>query len=157
MDEKLSTEGGGAAGISASTVSFTNSIFVGNEGHDAALEAGTSTTTVSWSNHWINSPADVAGAIDGPGTNRNTSVTPVLFDTVGHLARPSPLIDAGDPALLDPDATVSDPGLFGGSGAGVWDLDGDGFLAWWAPGPYSIGSGLDCDDDHPGRHPGSGC
>ncbi len=50
-----------------------------------------------------------------------------------HLQPGSPLIDAGDPAILDPDGTTSDIGAFGGTAAlADWfvddDLDGDLFV-----------------------------
>lgn len=51
----------------------------------------------------------------------NTAVDPMIVNddtTQGeldfHLQRFSPLIDAGDPAILDPDGTRSDIGLYGG-------------------------------------------
>lgn len=50
----------------------------------------------------------------------------------------SPLLDAGDPALLDPDGTVSDIGAFGGpdaDSAQYGDADADGVGFFW-----------DCDD-----------
>jgi hypothetical protein len=41
----------------------------------------------------------------------------------------SPLIDAGDPAVLDGDGSRSDIGAYGGPGADAWvDIDGDGVI-----------------------------
>ena len=78
-----------------------------------------------------------------------------------HLAVGSPLIDAGAPNALDPDGSPADMGPYGGPGADAWDLDGDGFPAWWQPGPYDSATypalGLDCDDLDPQVHPLSGC
>jgi MYXO-CTERM domain-containing protein len=57
----------------------------------------------------------------------------------------SPLIDAGDPALSDPDGSRSDIGAFGGPDADTdvfVDEDGDGWTA-----------ASDCDDDDPTIHP----
>ncbi len=56
------------------------------------------------------------GAVGNPvGSNGNVSVDP-LFMGGGdwRLQAGSPLIDAGDPSLSDPDGTVSDIGLHGG-------------------------------------------
>ena len=58
------------------------------------------------------------------------------------LARDSRLIDAGDPALLDQDGSISDIGAFGGPGAPTQDDDGDGYEAW-----------IDCDDADPTVNP----
>ena len=73
----------------------------------------------------------------------------------------SPLIDAGDPTLLDPDGSPSDIGAYGGPGAATWDLDWDGYYEWWQPGEYDFGTypgqGWDCDDGDPGVYPGNGC
>ncbi len=51
-----------------------------------------------------------------------------------HLAASSPLVDAGDPAILDPDASTSDVGAYGGPGAAFsyyYDDDGDGMFDGW--------------------------
>lgn len=56
--------------------------------------------------------------------------------------RDSPLLDAGDPTLLDPDGSRSDIGAWGGPGLVVEDGDGDGWANW-----------VDCDDGDPSAHP----
>ncbi|RME49773.1 MAG: hypothetical protein D6795_11205, partial [Deltaproteobacteria bacterium] len=68
------------------------------------------------------------GLPDPTGTDGNISVDPRFVDTTGddplawdlHLSSDSPLIDAGDPALLDPDGSRSDIGAYGGPG-GDWE------------------------------------
>ncbi|RME53032.1 MAG: hypothetical protein D6795_05965, partial [Deltaproteobacteria bacterium] len=62
------------------------------------------------------------------GTNGNISVDPRFVDTTGddplawdlHLSSDSPLIDAGDPGILDPDGSRSDIGAYGGP-EGDWE------------------------------------
>ena len=99
----------------------------------------------------------------------NTSVDPEYESVSGgtalewdlHLGALSPLIDGGDPGLLDPDGDTSDVGAYGGAQAGGWDLDGDGYPLWYQPGPYDgasyPGLGLDCDDIDAEVFPGAGC
>ena len=67
------------------------------------------TTGVKYNNFWkvINYPRD----------STNISANPMFEDEDSlnfHLQRYSPLIDAGDPAILDKDSSRSDIGLFGG-------------------------------------------
>lgn len=119
---------------------------------------------------WDNSPADFYPASADPtGVDGNVSVAPgfLAFDPAVdvsawdfHLTLGSPLVDAGDPTVLDPDGSPSDIGAFGGPGAGSWDLDGDGDPEWWQPGLYDASYpalGWDCDDSDPAIHSGTGC
>ncbi|MEQ1564319.1 MAG: putative metal-binding motif-containing protein [Myxococcota bacterium] len=72
------------------------------------------------------------------GGTGNLSNAAMALDADGLPAPWSPLVDAGDPALLDLDGSVSDIGLYGGPSAdpAAWaDLDGDG-----------VGAPDDCDD-----------
>lgn len=93
------------------------------------------------------------------GHRCNVSVDPDWYDNWGHLDAASPLVGAGDPTESDPDGSTADPGLFGGSSADDWDLDGDGYTSWWLPGPYSAATspGLDCNDRDVSVYPGAGC
>ncbi|MBN2798728.1 MAG: VCBS repeat-containing protein [Deltaproteobacteria bacterium] len=72
-----------------------------------------------------------------------------------HLMPQSALVDSGDPAWLDPDASRSDVGAYGGAQAGGWDLDGDGFFGWWQPGPADPGAGWDLEDTRADLTPGA--
>ncbi len=56
----------------------------------------------------------------------------------------SPAVDAGDPARLDSDGSLTDIGAYGGPDAVLPDLDRDG--STW---------GLDCDDAESGVYPGA--
>ncbi|RME50150.1 MAG: hypothetical protein D6795_10560, partial [Deltaproteobacteria bacterium] len=72
-----------------------------------------------------NLPEDYHGMSDPTGTDGNITGDPRFVDTSGsdplawdlHLSSDSPLIDAGDPHLLDPDGSRSDIGAYGGPGA----------------------------------------
>jgi len=121
------------------------------------------------SNLWGNESMDVDGLADPVGTNGNIAADPGFQDTSSsyaldwdlHCASGSGLVDAGADGILDPDGGPSDIGAFGGPGAASWDLDADGFPAWWQPGPYDHAAypamGLDCNDLDPDVKPGSGC
>lgn len=127
------------------------------------------TPTLSYTNVWGNTPTECVGFPDPTGSDGNLAVDPLLFDASNgdplswdlHLDPASPLIDAGDPATLDPDGSPADLGPYGGPGAGGFDLDMDGAPLWWHPGPYDPvvdpGEGWDCDDRDPEVFPGSGC
>jgi hypothetical protein len=66
-----------------------------------------------WNNLWDNYPlGDSLEYVVG-----NLSVDPMFEDSTGfRLQMYSPLIDAGDPAILDVDGTRSDMGVYGGPG-----------------------------------------
>jgi hypothetical protein len=69
-----------------------------------------------------------------------------------HLATTSQAVNAGDPALIDPDCTRSDIGAYGGDQGDEWDLDGDGSPDWFWPGTIADAPAgfdpaeWDCDD-----------
>jgi len=119
---------------------------------------------ILYSDFWGNTPDDFDGIADPTGTFGNVSVDPQFantnpLDTLEwdlHLQVGSPLIDVGDPSILDPDGSQSDLGVYGGPDADLWDLDLDGYYEWWVPGPWS-GGGWDCDDLDASVFPGSGC
>ena len=163
-------------GPSFSTASFQGAVvannLASNDGGGIAVW-DTSTLTLADCNFWGNTPQnfldDNASGWDPTGSNGNTSLDPEFLDTSGadpadwdlHLSFTSPLIDAGDPTVLDPDGSTSDVGAFGGPGAGGFDLDGDGAPLWWQPGPYDVASypvlGWDCDDLDAAFGPTFGC
>ncbi len=68
-----------------------------------------------------------------------------------HFALSAPLIDAGDPSLLDVDGSRSDPGIYGGPEGDGWDLDLEGYPDWFWPGTLDAApegfQPSDCDRD----------
>ena len=54
---------------------------------------------------------------DGVAMDPRQAVDPLVFDY--HLQSSSPLVDAGNPSVIDVDGTVSDIGAYGGP-LGVW-------------------------------------
>ena len=146
------------------------------------------TATLSWCNAYGNVPNGFEGMADPTGQDGNISVDPCFFDTTAvepydwdlHLRLDcnddsvfddaSPLFDAGDPAILDPDGSTCDIGTYGGEYADQWDLDWDGYSDWWQPGSYIYNLGLDpdfndtdpdigwdCNDLDVTLYPGNGC
>ena len=163
--------GGAIAGWADVPVLLTNAIVVRNVGDPCGGIEGGQLVEAGFTDLWGNLETDYC---DGwffyhGGPDGNVILAPEFVDTTGvdpatwdlHLDITSPLVDAGDPALLDPDGSISDMGAFGGPGADGWDLDGDGYPSWWQPGPYDYAVypalGLDCDDLDPSVFPGSGC
>jgi len=160
--------GGGVDG-SGAILSVVNSLFLLNEageGGGGALFFGVGDLLLRHVDLWMNDPEDVAGPGE-PLYQEALSLAPHLLDTAPedvihwdlHLDTTSPLVDLGDPLVLDPDGTPGDIGPFGGAYAGEWDLDWDGFPAWWLPGSYdpATSPGFDCDDRDPTVYPGQGC
>jgi hypothetical protein len=128
-----------------------------------AMESG---GELGWANVILNTPGNL-----GPLTDVDV-VGDLLASDPGHdlsaldptswrltLDPLSPLVDGGEPGVLDPDGSPADIGAFGGPGADGWDLDGDGFFAWWRPGPYdpSVDPLADCDDLDASITPEDGC
>jgi hypothetical protein len=150
-----SRDGTGAIYVDSGTPLFVNAVVTDSTGATAAVSGA---ATFRYSDVWGNTPADFADT-DPTGTDGNLSVDPDLLGDDGHLAATSPLVDAGDPTLVDPDGSPADIGPFGGPGAAGWDLDGDGFPAWWLPGAYDAATspGLDCEDADATVFPGAGC
>lgn len=128
-----------------------------------------SPTTVEHSLLWHNTPMDISGFPDPVGFMGNISVDPEFLATPPadpeswdlHIAEWSPAHDTGSDDLQDPDGSPSDMGAYGGPGGAEWDLDMDGFPAWWQPGPYDHATypalGWDCDDLDATVQPGHGC
>ena len=149
-----------------------NSVVVENaEGNGGSgIWAGSCMASLLHCDVYGNSPVDYEGFNTDPtGMYGNISVDPQFLDTTSsdpfawdlHLDPASPLVDAGEISILDPDGSPSDIGAFGGPDAAFFDLDWDGYTLWWQPGPYDAflypDEGWDCDDLNGGVYPGSGC
>ncbi len=158
--DNTAVNGGGGASIYYQDIEITNLTVTGNSagGAGGGLRIDSANPTITNVNAWNNSPDDYDGISDPTGILGNIAEDPLFMDTAAadpldwdlHLAGTSPLIDAGNNAIQDPDGGPSDIGAYGGPGAGDWDLDGDGFSAWWQPGAYDPQAypalDLDCDD-----------
>ena len=83
---------------------------------------------LSYSSVFDNDSPSFDGLSDPTGSDGNLSVDPDFTDVSGSdpttwdlsLAGGSALIDAGEPALSDPDGSTSDIGAYGGPGAADW-------------------------------------
>jgi hypothetical protein len=152
-----------ALSLEDSEAELVGVVLTGNYADDpsgaAVVLDATSAISIAYSDAWDNTPADYAGFSDPTGADGNLAVDPELLDALGHLAETSPLVDGGDPALLDPDGSPPDIGPFGGPDADGWDLDRDGWPAWWRAGAYDAATSpdADCDDEDASVYPGSGC
>lgn len=159
-------DGNGGGIYTTGGLTLTNTVLSGNSASSGGgIYASVTAPVTRYSDLYGNTPDDVSGMPDPVGADGNIAVDPAVADPGGssaaswHLSSASPLIDAGDPTVFDPDGSTSDIGVYGGSGAAGLDHDFDGYAGWWLPGPYDplTSPGLDCDDDDPVLLPGAGC
>ena len=136
--DNAATEYGGAAFLEWSYGTFTNNLLMGSQGSGLyVIEVYSYGNTAFGWNAWYDN--DVHGGGFGYPSDDDLVGDPGLFgDGDYRLHGLSPLRDAGDPALIDPDGSRSDIGAWGGPGAVDEDRDGDG-LSYFA----------DCDDSDP--------
>ena len=107
-------------------VEFVNVIISGSTDHGLHVEEGT--VDVRYSNLWDNAAGAITGSAAPSSGDGNLVEDPRFMDISSPnwqswdltLHQDSPLIDAGDPALEDPDGSRSDIGAYGGPGAADW-------------------------------------
>jgi predicted outer membrane repeat protein len=121
-------------------VDFRNNLVgYSGDGDGVVADDADTVTYSSWTyNDWYsNASTDASGQLDATDINGSGTLysDPVLGDWTADgdcsnddlVPLPaSPLIDAGDPTVTDPDGSVSDIGAYGGPGSIVYDGDGDG-------------------------------
>jgi predicted outer membrane repeat protein len=111
-----------ALAVKGSTVTLNNAIVSDNSGGPALYvedtDDGAGSLGVTYSNLYDNS--SVAVGLDDPrGSDGNIDDDPDFDTSAGDfsLQGSSPCVDAGDPALTDPDRSRSDMGAYGGPDA----------------------------------------
>jgi hypothetical protein len=166
-------DGSGAAlWTNADTVASVNDLYLANAGNDAVARRTNGILSIDYASFFGNSPIDTDGTV-GVGVRYDDPLVSVPASCDASTLMPpvgSPLVDAGDPGLFDPDGSVSDIGPFGGPEASpclgqlddtdrdgqvdgcdpcpdlAFEVDGDGD-GWWACD--------DCDDTDPSVFPGA--
>jgi predicted outer membrane repeat protein/parallel beta-helix repeat protein len=150
-------EDGGGVYLYDSAPTITNNLFGWTQDGDALYAYGSTTADASAVTHnsfFDNRRYDAGGAFDfDTAADGNQTADPLLRDyTLDadcsnddlRLDSTSPLVDAGDASITDPDGTTSDIGAYGGPGSPIVDADEDGY-----------DSLDDCDDDDASVNPGA--
>jgi hypothetical protein len=142
----------GSNGVLFEEVDMRNNLFAYSGGVNTAVEFelwSPSVGDIAYNLYSSNAGGDSSLSLDATET---TLLDPDLanyvagvFDSNSLAPNPtSPLIDAGDPSILDLDGSTSDIGAFGGTSPNLFiDADGDTYLAI-----------DDCDDTDPDKYPG---
>ncbi len=125
ISRNTATTEGGAAWLWKSDISMTNTIIAENSAAaNGGLvrywgDSGASTLTATYSDIWVNSPADTDSFGFTAGASGNIAADPAFVSTSDfHLRSSSRLIGAGSPLLIDPDGSISDIGALGPDGSG---------------------------------------
>ena len=152
-----SAVGGGAAWLEGADFRFSNNIVSTSAGDGVSADPAVAARNFElvYSSWFANTAADLGGGLSTTTLDgTNILGDPDLMwavDSCGVATyKPnlgSPVIDAGDPNILDPDGSPSDIGAYGGVGvdpALYIDADGDGFIAL-----------NDCDDGDNTVYPGA--
>jgi hypothetical protein len=152
----LDSSANGAAGairISATPSTMRNNLIAWTQDGTALVSTNGAAVDQDYASFWGNLGGDTNGV--ARGANSVLTAPNLVFYRRNNICgdddlRPrvgSPLIDAGDPSILDPDGSRSDIGAFGGpaSDPEAW-LDGDGDGS-----PYVY----DCDDANAAIRPGA--
>ncbi len=142
---------GSALAMNNSDIDVRNNQFTNCVGGPPVFGNGAPLPTASYNNFFGN-----GGSGDYHGfssTIGDTHEDPLYADAPGgdlRLALDSPALDAGDPAVLDPDGGRSDIGAYGGPEAPVLRPDSPGNLVVVPPGPRAWFVDLDWDDNAEG-------
>ena len=151
LGNDASEDGGGISGTPAS---FINNVLAWTTGGSGLYSDGT-VTSLDYNDFFENTPGHLDGTQTATGAN-SLDTDPLLKDYTldGDCGNDnqfpqigSPLVDAGDPSILDPDDSPSDIGAYGGEHADAdlfIDADADGWIVMW-----------DCDDNEPLAYPGN--
>ncbi len=105
---------GGGIEVSDGDLVLTNAALSGNTSPGLCVAAGTARARYS------DLYDRVFGMPDATGAAGNVAVDPQFVDDARRLDPGSPLIDAGDPAILDADGSRSDIGAWGGPEGHGW-------------------------------------
>ncbi len=130
---------GSTIALTNSDLDIRNNHFTNIVGAPPLFATGSPLPTAAYNNFFANGGAgNYSGFVSSGG---DTELDPLYADASGgdlHLLLDSPALDAGDPALLDPDGGRSDIGAYGGSGASPLRPDSPTNLvvvtelrAWW--------------------------
>ena len=142
---------GGGMGADDSDIVFHNNVAMANQGH--GIEVSTTVGSLDYNAFWDNAPTDFPAALGNVAGPANLFVDPQLtsFTPDGNCDNDdltpvagSPLIDAGDPAVTDPDGSPADIGSVVGAAIEPEDNDNDGYE-----------TPDDCDDTDATVHPGA--
>jgi predicted outer membrane repeat protein len=162
--------GGGLALVDSATALYDVAIADNSAAQSGGgIHGSGSTASLAYCDCNGNLPDAFDGVPDPTGQDGNLAIAPGFLDLTPtdplawdlHLQISSPLVDAGDPALADPDGSPGDIGAFGGPFVADRDLDHDGYPVWWQPGVYDPALypalGWDCDDLDATVTPVDGC
>jgi len=108
IDQNRAGEGG-ALWSDTGGLSLTSSILSGNQAPAVVALGG----DPAWSYN-DTAPASFSGMVDPTGSTGNISADPQYADQTFRLTGSSPCVNAGDPALADPDGSRADMGRYGG-------------------------------------------
>ena len=148
-----SINGGAGLMVDSTTARAVNNLWAWQTGPAAFESAGTPDLDQGWNAFFENALTAGSHVLDG-FTGTEVLEDPRLVDyaadgdcTVDRFYPygDSPLVDAGDPSIDDPDGSRSDIGAYGGPGADpllFTDDDGDGWVVVF-----------DCDDSDPDANP----
>ncbi len=136
-----SSVGGGMLISTGSMPYVLNTVFAYNSGENVYLPSNAEGVLYEFDSSNLYNPPGLANHnLDGIDDD-NLAVEPgfLTYDDSGlpldlHLAVASPMVDAGDTLVHDPDASRSDLGIYGGPVADQWDRDRDGYPDYFWPG-----------------------